>query len=257
MLGIFDSGVGGLTVVKELKKHLPNLPFIYLGDNARSPYGSRGEEIIRAYAEEDARFLIDHGVDTIIIACNTASAFAGQYLREKFPAIKIWEVITPAAEAAIAISKNNIGIIGTRGTINSRAYENKIHKISAEKVTLAIACPLFVPLVEENFLAGEEIRLIANGYLRGFDGQNIDALILGCTHYPLIRDVIGDIAGPQVRLIDPAEEVVRQFILTLTPEQLNCSTGLQEYYSTDPASRFAEIAEDWLKEEIEVKKAVL
>ncbi|MFA6227614.1 MAG: glutamate racemase [Patescibacteria group bacterium] len=255
MIGIFDSGVGGLTVVKELKKQLPDCSFIYLGDNARTPYGTRSQEVIQEYACEIVEFLIKRGVTAVLVACNTASAFAGELLRQKYQ-LPIFEVITPAAAAAVELTKGKIGVIGTRGTISSRAYEKAIERLDREIAVKSVACPLFVPLIEEDWLSKPEMKTIARKYLYPLKRQEIDTLILGCTHYPLIKKIIADKAGRRVKLIDPAEEVVKALgrYLSDNPQE---QTGRQEYFVTDSNSRFKEIAKNWLKEDIQIKKADL
>ncbi|MFA5124904.1 MAG: glutamate racemase [Patescibacteria group bacterium] len=255
MIGIFDSGVGGLTVVKEIKKQLPDCSFVYLGDNARTPYGARSQETIQKYSCEIVDFLIGQGVTAIVVACNTASAFAGEMLQQKYQ-LPIFEVITPAATAAVRLTKGRVGVIGTRGTINSRAYERAIKSFNSEIEVKNAACPLFVPLIEEDWLNKPEIKTIARKYLYPLKCQEIDVLILGCTHYPLIKKIIADKIGRRVKLIDPAEEAVKMLkrYLSDNPQR---QKGRQEYFVTDLSSRFKEIAKNWLKEDIQIKKADL
>ncbi|MFA6594132.1 MAG: glutamate racemase [Candidatus Buchananbacteria bacterium] len=255
MIGIFDSGVGGLTVVKEIKKQLPDCSFIYLGDNARMPYGSRSQEIIQKYSCEDVDFLVGRGVTAIIIACNTASAFAGDLLKQKYD-LPVFEVITPAVASAVKLTKGKIGVIGTRGTISSGAYEKAIKDLNPEAKVRSAACPLFVPLVEEDWLNKPEMKSVARKYLYPLKRQEIDTLILGCTHYPLLKKIIADRMGHRVRLVDPAEEIVKiikQYLLNNPQKQKNH----QEYFITDTNSRFREIAKNWLQEDIQINKADL
>lgn len=260
MIGIFDSGVGGLTVVKEFKKHFPHLPFIYLGDNARMPYGSRGTEIIKQYASDDTQFLISHGATIILVACNTASAQAGEYLRSKYPAIKFFEVIAPASSAAAQFSRGKIGVIGTSGTINSQAYQCQLKKIRPDAKVFSQACPLFVPLVEQNWTRRPEAKTIARKYLTPLKMRHIDTLILGCTHYPLLRTVIQEKIGRRVKLIDPAEEVINAFGDYLSGQDDDFRSrlfhGKERYFATDLDCRFKEVAEKWLGEKINLEKAV-
>ena len=255
MIGIFDSGVGGLTVVKEIKKQLPDCSFIYLGDNARTPYGTRSQEIVQKYSCEDAEFLLAQGATAIIIACNTASALAGQLLQEKYP-IPIFEVITPTAAAAAQVAGKRVGIIGTKGTIANRAYEAAIKKFNPELEVFAAACPLFVPLVEEGWAGKPETKTIARKYIYPLRLKQIDTLIMGCTHYPLLREVITEKIGRRVRLVDPAEEIVKQ-LKTYLAEHSQEQKNRQKYFITDYNSSFKDIARKWLTEEIEVEKADL
>lgn len=261
MIGIFDSGVGGLTVVKEFKRQLPQLPFIYLGDNARSPYGTRGADVIRNYASEDVDFLIRQGATIIVVACNTASAHAGDYLKEKYPAIKFFEVIAPASQAAAGISGGRIGVIGTQGTISNGAYEKALKTIRPETDIFSQACPLFVSLVELDWAHRIETEMIAEQYLSALKDKEIDTLIMGCTHYPLLKKIIQKKIGAQVRLVDPAEEVIKsltQYLLRQSEEDSAALYGGKEkYFATDTGSQFKDVAEKWLGQEINLEKAEL
>ena len=255
MIGVFDSGVGGLTVVAQLKKQLPEVSFVYLGDNARTPYGNRSPEVIKKYCRDNVDFLISCGAQAIVVACNTASALAGEFLRQTYD-LPIFEVITPAARIAVANSRGCIGIIGTRGTINSGAYKQAIKILNNQVEIFSQPCPLFVSLVEEGWLKKPESKMIARKYLTPLKNKNIDTLILGCTHYPLMKKIIQAKIGRQVRLIDPAEEVVKELkeFLNRKPD-FPLNGGRSEFYSTDPDARFKEIAKNWLKEEIDLKRA--
>ena len=256
MIGVFDSGVGGLTVIKKIQEKLPGLSFIYLGDNARTPYGNRSQEIVQSYAEEDVDFLIKQGAKIIIVACNTASALAGEHLKNKYD-LPIFEVITPAAKDAVSLTDGRVGIIGTRATIKSGAHEKILNELNAEVRAITQSCPLFVPLVEENWSKRPEAKTIARKYLMPLKRGSVDTLILGCTHYPLLKDIIQSGVGKKVRLIDPAESVVNTLI-----EQIKDLTdldwsGKEEYFATDTGSRFQEIGSRWLGKSIEVKRAEL
>ena len=256
MIGVFDSGVGGLTVVKELRRQLPGASFIYLGDNARTPYGNRSQEIIQKYSKEDVDFLIAKGAKVIVVACNTASALAGDYLKQKY-ALPIFEVITPAAQEAVRVSKKRIGVIGTRGTVNSNAYGKAINDAKAELEVFSQSCPLLVPIAEENWLNRAEAKMIIRSYLQPLKIKSIDTLILGCTHYPLLKKNIQSKIGQRVKLIDPAEEVIKVLGRYLKENNWEDWRGAQEFYATDPDGRFKEIGETWLKEKIELQKAEL
>lgn len=258
MIGIFDSGIGGLTVVKELRRQLPRASFIYLGDNARTPYGNRSQEIIRKYSAEDVDFLIKQGATLIIAACNTASALAGDYLREKYD-LPIFEVISPAAQAAADSSFGRIGVIGTQGTIKSNIYEARIKKIKPQAAVFGCPCPLLVPLVEQGWIGQPETKTIAGKYLEPLKAQKIDTLILGCTHYPLLRETIQEAIGSSVKLIDPAEQVIKLLAEFLAQPGQEAAAGIfggeEKYFATDTGSRFQEVAEKWLDKEIKVEKA--
>ncbi|MFA5021109.1 MAG: glutamate racemase [Patescibacteria group bacterium] len=256
MIGIFDSGVGGLTVVKELRRQLPRASFIYLGDNARTPYGNRGQEIIQKYSAEDADFLLAKGVTAIVVACNTASALAGDYLKQKYQ-VPIFEVVAPAAQAAVSGSAGRIGVIGTRGTIGSGAYEKAIISLNPAAKVFSQGCPLLVPLAEEHWFDRAETKMIIRGYLQSLKMKDIDTLILGCTHYPLLKKAIRAKIGARVKLIDPAEEVIKKLADYLRLQPPVDEDQIQEFYATDPAGRFKEIGESWLKEKIDLKKADL
>lgn len=256
MIGVFDSGVGGLTVIKKMQEKLPGLSFIYLGDNARTPYGNRSRDIVIRYGEEDVEFLISRGAKAIIIACNTASALAGEHLKNKYK-LPIFEVITPAAEEAVALGGKRIAVIGTRATINSGAHRMALEEISPDVVVLNQSCPLFVPLVEENWVNRPEAKMVARRYLTPLKKNNVDSLILGCTHYPLLRRIIQDKVGRRVKLIDPAEAVVNVLSKYVSTQKDIDYSGSEEYFATDTGSRFQEIGSRWLGKPIEVKKAEL
>ena len=190
MLGIFDSGIGGLTVVRALLRSYPQTPFVYLGDTARTPYGNKSPDRVRQYAIEDARFLLERGATDIVIACNTASALALDVLRSTFHDTRFFDVITPAVSAVVSSSWYKVGVIGTRATIGSDIYASRIATAKPVVEVTSIACPLFVPLVEEGWVRFPETKRIVRRYLSPLRQKQIDALILGCTHYPLLESVI-------------------------------------------------------------------
>ena len=207
MIGVFDSGIGGLTVVRSLMERLPGLDLTYLGDTARSPYGDKSKATIIRYAVENSDYLLTQGVRAIVVACHTASSFAPAELRRRL-AIPIFEVITPAAQQAVACSRNGrIGIIGTRATIHSDSYTRAIQALWPDCRTFSQACPLLVPLVEEGRLTKPETVMIVKKYLRPLKVKQIDTLILGCTHYPLLRGLIQAKVGRRVEVIDSADGV--------------------------------------------------
>lgn len=239
MIGIFDSGLGGLTVVKELKKKISNASFVYLGDTSRVPYGTRSPETIRKFAEEDTKFLIDQNVTMILVACNTVSSLALDIVK-KHSSVPVFGVIEPAMKRAKEVSKTGkIGLIGTRATIGSTAYKYVTKKAHAS---------MFVPLIEEGFISGSEINLFVKKYLKDFIDQ-IDTLILGCTHYPIIKEEIKKFVGEKITLIDPAEELVE--VIKDKIEVNNDPT--EKYYLTDVNPRFLETAKMFLSADISDK----
>jgi len=256
MIGVFDSGIGGLTVVKEIENKMPEAGIIYFGDTARYPYGNKSKETIESYALENARFLIEHGAKIIVVACNTASALAIEKLREDI-SIPIFEVVTPAVERAVSVTKNKrIGLIGTRGTVKSNIYKDKIQRLSPEAEVFSRACPLFVPLVEEGWLDRPETKKIIKSYFAALKNKNIDTLILGCTHYPILKKEIQAKIGRQVVLVDSAEEVVRniEHFLSNNPELTRRLIGPSHYYLSDVSDHSKSIAEKWLGHNISFEK---
>jgi glutamate racemase len=202
-IGVFDSGVGGLTVLQALRRRMPHRDFIYLGDTARVPYGRKPPEMVVEFASEIADFLCGMGVEGLVVACNTASAVALPALAERCP-VPAWGVIEPGVEAAARVTRTgSVGVIGTKGTIGSRAYQRRLEARGLR--VWAQACPMLVHVVEEGLVDSEEARLLVGQYLSG--RPEMDALILGCTHYPLLRDALQDAVGPGVALVDSAEAV--------------------------------------------------
>lgn len=260
-IGIFDSGVGGLTVMREVRRLLPAENLVYLGDTARVPYGNKSHATVTRYSVEDAQFLLNKGVKMIVVACNTASAFAAAALRETFPEVPLLGMIGPGARAAMAATRNRrIGVIATVGTIGSGAYENRIRTTFAEAgdtrpvEILPQACPLFVPLVEEGELNSEITRLVARKYLLGLREAGIDTLVLGCTHYPLLREVIAETMGPEVSLVDSAEAAALETAALLRARGMlnesGQSAGAETFHVTDAAARFHGIAQTFLGHDI-------
>ncbi len=260
-IGIFDSGVGGLTVYRALHAHLPNERFIYLGDTARVPYGTKSLATVERYAIENSQFLVSRGIKILVVACNTASALALPKIREKI-GIEVVGVIGPGARKAVEITKNKanpkIGVIATEATVSSRAYSEAIRKASAAAEIIETACPLFVSLAEENWTREPETFSIAEKYLNKIVEKNVDALVLGCTHYPILREVIQKIVGTDVALIDSGEataEEVRQLLEDKNLKNENplkreiarrLCDDLDHFYVTDAADRFARVAERFL-----------
>ncbi|MFA5935434.1 MAG: glutamate racemase [Patescibacteria group bacterium] len=242
MIGLFDSGIGGLTVVRELLRHAPTASFVYLGDTARTPYGNKSADTVTRYSIENAKFLLDRGATSIVIACNSASAVATEALRKEYPNVPIFEVIAPAVEDALAVTKGRIGVIGTRATILSGAYERRLKERRGIDVT-SIPCPMFVPLVEEGWLEDAETKRIGRRYLSPLRQAGVDTLILGCTHYPLLTPIIQRYMGGRVNLIDSGASVVKRLGDLLSDRH---ERGHQSFYLTDVSRRSEEIAASWL-----------
>lgn len=258
MIGIFDSGVGGLTVAREIKKILPGMPLIYFGDTARVPWGNKTPEIVRGYSEQICDFLISKGATEIVIACNTASAFAAGHLREKYPEIKIYDVIEPVVEKILKESSpdDKIGIIGTRGTIASGAYEKKIRRGNPEAVVFSRACPLFVPLAEEGWGESEIAKAVAEKYLKELKESGINKIVLGCTHYPLLKDVICGFFGKETECISSDEEVAKS--LSQKNDILSeIREGEDRFYFSDLSESYLELAKNIFGEKVNVEKVIL
>jgi len=252
-IGIFDSGIGGLTVVKELKKQLPNEQLIYFGDTARIPYGTKSKELIRQFAVEDAQFLMQFDIKLLIVACNTASSLAIGTLREHF-SLPIVGVVKPGARAAAEKSKNKrIGVIGTPSTINSGAYAEEIRKQIKTNDIYSQACPMLVPLVEEGWLDGEITRLTLEKYLKNLINKDVDTLILGCTHYPLLKSSIEKVTQGRMALIDSGLETAKRVKEILLKENL-ANDGAKEsddlYFVSDNPQKFQKIGSMFLGEEL-------
>jgi glutamate racemase len=231
-VGVFDSGIGGLTVAQEVIRQLPHESVVYFGDTARVPYGPKSPDTVRRYSREIASFLRDQGVKGIVIACNTATAHALTVLRGELD-MPVIGVVEPGARAAVAASTHgHIGVIGTVGTIKSGAYERAIRAIEPDVLITARACPLLVPLVEEGWTEHDATRLVLREYLEPLLAAEIDTLVLGCTHYPLLKPLLREVLGPDVRLIDSAEETAAETARTLALR------GLTAASDADPTYRF-------------------
>lgn len=260
-IGIFDSGVGGLTVLRAVRDRLPHESVIYLGDTARVPYGTKSPATIERYAVEDASFLVEKGVKMLLVACNTASAMARERLRAEFQ-IPLLSVLGPGARMAARVTRNGrVGVIATEATIESGAYARAIEDASGDKQVeiFARACPLFVPLVEEGETDSAITRLVAEQYLAPLRAQEIDTLVLGCTHYPLLKRVIGETMGSAVTLVDSAEATAEETAHVLAQHGLlNQVPGASssEFYVTDATRRFHRIAQKILGEPLPHLEAV-
>lgn len=253
-IGVFDSGIGGLTVVKEIMNILPNEDIIYFGDTARVPYGNKSQDTIIKFSLQISRFLQTKDVKAIVIACNTASAFALDAVKEQFD-IPIIGVISPGARSAVKSTKNNkIGIIGTEGTVSSGAYSKKINTIKNSFEIYSTPCPLFVPIVEEGWSEKEVSYMIAREYLEEMKNKEIDTLVMGCTHYPLLNNVVQNVMGEKVALINPARETALELRDILIENNISNSEdykGSYKYYVSDNPNKFIKVGERFLSEKIE------
>jgi glutamate racemase len=252
-IGVFDSGIGGLTVVRALREVLPNETIFYLGDTARVPYGGKSAATVERYSLEIADLLLAEHCKTIVVACNTASALALPRLEEMSP-VPVIGVILPGAQAAVAATRNrHIGVIGTRATIKSEAYERAILALDPAVRVSARACPLFVPLIEEGWLEGEITDRIVRQYLDPLVRDGIDTLVLGCTHYPLLCEAIGRYLGDSVQLVDSAQNCASAVRQLLEAKDLRATTGQEGKLSvalTDPPDAFFDVARAALRLEI-------
>ncbi|HEX5835553.1 MAG TPA: glutamate racemase [Pyrinomonadaceae bacterium] len=267
-IGIFDSGVGGLTVYRALHERLPNERFVYLGDTARVPYGTKSLTTVERYAVENSKFLQTHGIKLLVVACNTASALALPAIRRAIN-VPVIGVIEPGSSAAVGVAqKQNIGVIATEATVNSGAYSKAIAGFRKDGEVVERACPLFVPLAEEGWANTDVARIVARDYLRDFSKTSIAALVLGCTHYPILRDVISETVGSEITLIDSGaataadvEALLETSSLThdepfgLYQERRLCD-DLDHFYVTDAAERFAKVAERFLGSAPSILEAV-
>ena len=252
-IGVFDSGLGGLSAVKPLHRILPHENIVYFGDTGRTPYGTRSAETIRQYAEQDARFLLSHGVKCILAACGTVSTVATQ-LPGLLP-VPYMNVLQPTAQAAVQATRTGrIGVIGTAATIHTGAFAREIHRMDPNLQVVSQACPLFVPLVENGLIDPEDpVPIeIARRYLAPLMEQDVDTVILGCTHYPLLKRIIGPIVGDDVVLIDSGKEGARRCAEILAANGLLCDRngeGEEHFYVSDHPENFSEVARIFLKTE--------
>lgn len=248
-LGLFDSGIGGLTVFRAIRQRLPNERILYLGDTARVPYGTKSRETVTRYTRECARFLLHRRIKALVVACNTASALALPSLAPELP-IPALGVLQPGAARACALSDSGrIGVIGTEATIRSGAYAEAIRGIRPEAEVFSVPSPLFVPLAEEGWTEGDVARLVARRYLSAFDSKSIDTLVLGCTHYPLLKGVIAEALGGGIRLVDSAEAAAEESERMLERDELLAGKAgdvEDHFYVTDSSQRFAEVGSRFL-----------
>lgn len=260
-IGVFDSGIGGLTVLKEIFRVLPDESTVYLGDTARVPYGIRSPETVMRYSFENTRFLVSKGIKLLVIACNTASSISLTEIKKKM-SIPVIGVIEPGANAAVKSTRNEkIGIIGTEATIRSSSYKKAIRAIDSSAEVFGLPCPLFVPLVEEGWTEGKIAVMVAEKYLKGMRNKGIDTLVLGCTHYPLLKGVVSEVMGSDIRLIDSAVETakrIKEIIKSKGIERKSKARPLREIYVTDSPERFIKVGERFLEQKIKhIEKIVL
>ncbi len=260
-IGVFDSGIGGLTVLKEIFRVLPDESTIYLGDTARVPYGIRSPETVMRYSFENTRFLVSKGIKLLVIACNTASSISLTEIKKKM-SIPVIGVIEPGANAAVKSTRNEkIGIIGTEATIRSSSYKKAIRAIDSSAEVFGLPCPLFVPLVEEGWTEGKIAVMVAEKYLKGIRNKGIDTLVLGCTHYPLLKSVVSEVMGSDIRLIDSAVETakwIKEILKSKGLERKSKARPLREIYVTDSPERFIKVGERFLEQKIKhIEKIVL
>ena len=260
-IGVFDSGIGGLTVVKEIINQLPNENIVYLGDTARVPYGTRGQEVIKKFALELTNFLLKKKVKILVVACNTISATCLDVI-EYISTVPVLGVIQPAVDEVLKTTKSGIiGVIGTPATISTKVYEKKIKRKNPKVKVLMKACPLFVPIAEEGLTSDKATELIAKRYLLEFKGTNIDTLILGCTHYPLIKKVIQKVMGKKVNLIDSAKPTAKKLKMLLTEKNLLNRNKIAKYQFlvTDAPDRVYNVAKSFLGQTLDgkLKKVIL
>ena len=253
-IGVFDSGIGGLTVVKRLASTLPNENIIYFGDTARVPYGSKSNSTVIEYSIQNTKFLLQKNIKALVVACNTASSIAIPDLKKMFD-IPIIGMIEPGSRMALSKTHNKkIGVIGTRATISNLAYSKEIKRMNEKAEVFEKPCPLFVPLAEEGWIKHRATYEIAEEYLKELREEEIDTLVLGCTHYPILSDVIQKVIGPKVSLIDSgvaSSELIKTELEKFSLLSDSEATGSQEYYVSDIPAKFKEVAELFLGREID------
>lgn len=255
-IGIFDSGVGGLTVFKEIRKQFPSEDIIYFGDTARVPYGPKSPNTVLEYSIQNARFLIQNNVKVIVIACNTSTSVALEVLRKLFE-IPVIGVIEPGSKKAVDVSHNNrIGVIGTEGTIKSEAYRKTISQLNEKAIIFEKSCPLFVSLAEEGWENHEVASIITKEYLAEIVKKDIDTLVLGCTHYPILKNTIKKFVGKEIALVDSAIEISKSLKNIIIEEENKNKIGKNYFYVSDNVEKFRELASRILEEKIDFVQKV-
>lgn len=261
MIGVFDSGFGGLTIFKEIEKRLPNYDYIYLGDNARTPYGNHSQKVIYEYTKQAIDYLFNQGCDLIILACNTASAEAlpriqQEYLKDNYLGKNVLGVIRPLVEEASKITKNNnVGVIGTRSTIESESYIKELKEYNKDINVIQKACPLLVPLIEESWEKESETKSILEKYLKELQKSNIDTLILGCTHYGWLQDLIQELLGGDIKVMDSGKVVAYKLEEYLDKHKnfVKEGDGKRIFLTTDSDKKFNQSAKKFLGRDIKSK----
>lgn len=252
-IGFFDSGIGGLTVVKAVSQLLPNENIVYFGDTARVPYGSKSNDTVVEYSLQAANFLLRKNIKLLVVACNTASSVALKDLK-RFLTIPVIGMIEPGSKMALRESRNGkVGVIGTNATINNKAYSQELKKLNPKLKVYEKACPLFVPIAEEGWLDHKATELIAKEYLTELKSKKIDSLVLGCTHYPILKNVIQKVVGRNVKLVDsgtPAARLVEEYLNGRGLRNISNQIGKKEFYVSDIPAKFREIAERFLGKKI-------
>lgn len=258
-IGIFDSGLGGLTVLKEIVEMMPKESIVYFGDSGRTPYGTKSRETVTKYTFQNVRFLLSQDIKMLVIACNTASAYSYEAVKNNFD-IPIVEVVEPGAITVARETRNKkVGVIGTPATINSRAYEKAIKKIDSSIEIISKACPLFVQLVEEGWWENDIAYRIAEEYLSSLKDKGIDTLILGCTHYPLLQNTISKVMGKDVKLVSSAREAAKAVLKVVKENDMERDKRLNpvyRYYTSDSVEKFAALGSIILGKEIETVEKI-
>lgn len=247
-IAVFDSGLGGLTVLKELRKFFPDEQFIYFGDTARVPYGGKSRETVIRYSHEIGRFLLSQNIKMLVVGCNTASAYAADSLAKEFQ-IPVFNVIDPMVEELAQCSSKHIAVLGTKATIRSEVYQNRLSAALPEVKVTAIPCPLFVPIVEEHFQDHPATRLVIEEYLSPLKKEGVDTVLLGCTHYPLLLKQIQEFLGDEVRIVDSATACAKQIKSRSNPCLFNKSISFNDklkYFVSDDPEKFTRLGERFL-----------
>lgn len=251
-IAVFDSGLGGLTVLKEIRQLLPNEQYIYFGDTARVPYGGKSRETVIRYSHEIGRFLLSQNIKMLVVGCNTASAYAADSLAKEFQ-IPVFNVIDPLVEELAQYPSKHIAVLGTRATVRSGVYQDRLAAALPEVKVTAIPCPLFVPIVEEHFQDHPATRLVIEEYLSTLKGKGVDTVVLGCTHYPLLKQQIQEYLGNEVRIVDSATACAKQIKNGSNPHLFNKSlsvNGKLKYFVSDDPEKFTRLGEQFLGTQI-------
>ena len=269
MIGLFDSGIGGLTVARELRRRLPGLGLVYFGDTARTPYGNKSPEVISRYGLEATKFLVEQGCQIVVVACNTVSAVGLTAIHQAYPKLPVFDVITPAVTAVVkhqtdkkksaANSASRVGVMGTRALVTSGLYQKLLSQAGSYKV-IASAAPLLVPLVEEGWLDSPETKRVIKRYLAPFKQAQVESLVLACTHYPLLKNIIASRLGKRVFVIDPAVETAKAVAewLSQHPEvEAKLAKGPGRFYVSDRTEHTQAIAQKWLGQKIDLEQIQL